>query len=109
MDIHLKIGEITKIIALIPKAFHATQLTVTLSGNNKPGDIKIYFSYSAKELENKNFGDLPYIQFKPDPLKSKNSFKPVYNSLDKAYDYCLIETDKPAAASSEIVLYYEGL
>ena len=108
MDVHLKIGEVIKIINLIPKAFHATHLTVTSVGNNKPHDIKIYFSYGKTDLENKNFGDLPYIQFKSDPDK-KNNFKPVYNSLDKAYDYCMIETDKPAAISSEVVLYYEGM
>ncbi len=109
MDIHLKIGQVIKIISLIPKAFHATHLTAAASGNNKPTDIKIYFSYGAKDLENKNFDDLPYIQFKPDPGKIKNNFKPVYNSLDKAYDYCLIETDKPAAVNSDVILYYEGI
>ncbi len=109
MDIKLKVGEIIKIISLIPKAFHATQLTVALVGNNKPTDIRIYFSNSKADLENKNFADLPYIQFKSDPDKPKHNFKPVYNDLDKAYDYCFIETDKPAAISSEVVLYYEGL
>ena len=109
MDVHLKIGEIVKIISLIPKAFHATHLTVGLTGNAKPTDIRIYFSYGKTDLENKNFDDLPYIQFKPDPDKPKHNFKPVYNSLDKAYDYCLIETDKPGAIASEVVLHYEGL
>jgi len=109
MEIHLKIGEITKIIALIPKAFHATHLGVTLTGNSRPMDIKIYFAYSRKDLEDRNFDDLPYIQFKSDSYKPKNSFKPVYNSLDKAYDYCLIETDKPAAMGADVVLHYEGL
>ena len=71
--------------------------------------IKIYFSYTVKDLENKIFFDLPYIQFKPDADKSKFNFKPVYNCLDKAYDYCFIETDKPSAVDSELVLYYEGI
>ena len=109
MDVHLKIGEVIKIINLIPKAFHATHLTVSLLGNNKPTGIRIYFSYGKTDLESRNFEDLPYIQFKPDPDKSKYAFKPVYNSLDKAYDYCFIETDKPSAISSEVVLHYEGM
>jgi len=109
MDVRLKIGEIIKIISLIPKAFHATHLSTALIGNSKPMDIKIYFSFGKSDLENKNFDDLPYIQFKSDSSKPKDNFKPTYNSLDKAYDYCLIVTDKPAANSSEVVLYYEGM
>ena len=109
MDVHLKIGEIIKIINLIPKAFHAKHLTTTLVGSSKPTDIKIYFSYGKTDLENKNFDDLPYIQFKSDSSKPKDNFKPVYNNLDKAYDYCLIETDKPSALTSEVVLHYEGM
>jgi len=109
MDIHLKTQEVIKIISLIPKAFHATGLTAKLYGSNKPLDIKIYFSDVLKDLESKNFGSLDYIQFKPDAGKSKDHYRPVYNSLDKAYQYCFIETDKPGATSSEVVLHYEGL
>jgi hypothetical protein len=109
MHIQLKTGQIIKIITLIPKAFHATHLTVALTGSAKPTEIKIYFSYSIKDLENKNFDDLPYIQFKSESSKPKDNFKPVYNTLDKAYDYCFIETDKPAAAPFEVVLHYEGM
>ncbi|PBQ33866.1 hypothetical protein CNR22_19450 [Sphingobacteriaceae bacterium] len=109
MEIRLKIGEVIKIISFIPKAFHAKHLTVNLAGSSKPGDIKIYFSYGKTDLETRNFDDLAYIQFKADPEKSKFNFKPIYNSLDKAYDYCFIETDKPAAIGSELVLVYEGI
>lgn len=109
MEIRLKIGEITKIISLIPKAFHAKHLVVNLSGSSKPTDIKIYFSYGKSELEHKNFDDLAYIQFKADSEKSKVNFKPTYNSFDKAYDYCLVETDRAAANGAEIILVYEGI
>jgi len=109
MNVQLKIGEVIKIISLIPKPFHATHLTLAVAGSNKPNDIKIYFSYGKADLEHKNFDDLPYIQFKADPGKSKVNFIPIYNTLDKAYDYCLVETDKPGALGSELVLSYEGM
>lgn len=109
MEIKLKIGQVIKIINFIPKAFHAKYLTVNLTGSNKPTDIKIYFSYTSKDLETKNFSDLAYIQFKADSDKSKSNFKPVYNCFDKAYDYCFIETDKPSAIDAELVLHYEGV
>ena len=109
MEVRIKIGEITKIISLIPKAFHAKHLVVNLTGSSKPTDIKIYFSYGKSDLENKNFDDLAYVQFKADSEKSKVNFKPVYNSFDKAYDYCLVETDRPAANGTEITLVYEGI
>jgi hypothetical protein len=109
MEINLKTGQVIKIISLIPKAFHATGLTGKLPGSNKSTDIKIYFSDNIKDLENKNFGSLDYVQFKPDNGKSKDSYKPVYNCLDKAYNYCFIETDKPGTSSTEIVLHFEGI
>jgi hypothetical protein len=109
MEVILKIREITKIISLIPQRFHATGLTVKLTGSNKPTDVRIYFAERKNDLENQNFRNSPYIQFKADHDKPKNGFKPVYNSLDKAYDYCFIETDKPLAIASEVLLYYEGL
>lgn len=109
MELTLKTAEIIKIITLIPKAFHAIRLTAGFKGAQKPSDIKIYFSDSKKDLETKNFSDLAYIQFKADPIKSKDSFKPVYNCLDKAYEYCFIETDKPMTSSFEVVLFYEGM
>ena len=109
MEIRLKIGEVIKIISFIPKAFHAKHMTSNLTGNSKPTDIKIYFSYGKNDLETKNFDDLAYIQFKADADKSKFHFKPVYNNFDKTYDYCFIETDKTTAIGSEVVLFYEGL
>jgi len=109
MEIRLKIGEVIKIISFIPKAFHAKHLTVNLAGSSKPTDIKIYFSYGKGDLETKNFDDLAYIQFKAEPEKSKFNFKPIYNSFDKAYDYCFIETDKVSAIGTEVILVYEAL
>ena len=109
MTTPLKIGQVIKIITTIPKAFHATHLTVPLTGSNKPTDIRIYFSDGKADLENKKFDDLAYIQFKSDPEKSKFNFKPIYNCLDKAYNYCLIEADRPGAMDAEVVLHYEAL
>jgi|GEM_PF-2573667 len=109
MDIHLKTEQVVKIISLIPKAFHAISLTLRIQGNAKPAEVKIYFSDTKKDLEDRNFSDLAYVQFKTDPGKSKDSYKPVYNCLDKAYEYCFIETGKPGSASSEAVLFYEGM
>jgi hypothetical protein len=109
MDIHLKTGQIIKIISLIPKPFHARHLIVTSPGGSRLSAIKIYFSDTKKELENKNFDDLAYIEFKPDASKAKDKFTPVYNNLEKAYEYCWIETNKPEAEPLEIVMDYEGL
>src|SRR5688572_14200823 len=105
MEVQLKTGEVINIIRLIPKPLHALGLTLRDAGQ-KPKDIKIYFSDVRQELVDKSFDSLPYIQFKADPLKSKSHYKPVYNDLEQAHQFCFIQTDVTHGVNSEVVLHH---
>jgi hypothetical protein len=109
MKVSLKTGEVIKIISLIPKAFHALSLTIPLKDMGRSTtDIKMYFSDSKLDFRIENYDNLAYIQFKSEGIKSTGNFKPSYNNLEKAYEYCFITTDKSVALTAEVVLFYEG-
>jgi hypothetical protein len=78
--------------------------------NGAPVDLKMYFADSAKELLVEDFSQLPYVQFKHDRgSKTKINYKPSFNSLEGAYNYCIIGSSRSGALSADVVLFYEGV
>jgi hypothetical protein len=80
--------------------FNVKRLELTLTGEDRPSEIRIYFADRALVFEKNLFEGLPYLLYRADPAADAHFFKLMPGlPLDRRYAFYYVKVDKPELLS----------